>query len=474
MDETRLPTYLPTDVVGARAARPLRGRAARALLAASSLLAVAVVSLGLALLLTPAQEVAALGQRIEVGTTDPSLSLSGPGELVLFGRSMPTRIDFPGPVRPRLVLTDITIDRQVATAFLRDRSVSEAAGMLGARLAAGLRRWVVVELAVLTAVALVLLGAVAGWRRHGWRETVATIGAGLLLAHGLNAGALAVAAATAPERLASIETLHELVGADPVRSVRPVAGPPLDDVRAVVLGDSTAAGLGGPPLRGATADDSACRRSGFAFAETLGRVNGWEVRNLACSGATIRWGILGRQRAHGRWLPPQLAVAEGATDLERVIVNVGANDVGWGVLMGACALADRCDDRAQTAYFQRRLDRFARDAYALFRRLAALRGDPEVIVSEYYAPFSPEGSKCLGAIGLDPEKVRVLLTRLDALNAVLAEGADTFGFRTVRPDFDGHGVCAQLPYVQGLDAAAPFHPNALGQLAIALAFGSVR
>jgi hypothetical protein len=40
---------------------------------------------------------------------------------------------------------------------------------------------------------------------------------------------------------------------------------------------------------------------------------------------------------------------------------------------------------------------------------------------------------------------------------------------TPQPDFTGHELCTPQPYVQGLGAAAPFHPTALGQLAIALA-----
>lgn len=38
-----------------------------------------------------------------------------------------------------------------------------------------------------------------------------------------------------------------------------------------------------------------------------------------------------------------------------------------------------------------------------------------------------------------------------------------------QPDFAGHQLCTSQPYVQGLDAAAPFHPTATGQSAIALA-----
>ena len=52
---------------------------------------------------------------------------------------------------------------------------------------------------------------------------------------------------------------------------------------------------------------------------------------------------------------------------------------------------------------------------------------------------------------------------------MLANGAETFGFRSVRPDFAGHELCTDQSYVQGPDDAAPLHPNARGQLVIALA-----
>jgi hypothetical protein len=60
-----------------------------------------------------------------------------------------------------------------------------------------------------------------------------------------------------------------------------------------------------------------------------------------------------------------------------------------------------------------------------------------------------------------------MLSRLATLNSVLAHGAA--GFTTALPDFDGHGICDSTPYIQGLDAAAPFHPTPAGGLAIALA-----
>ena len=53
-------------------------------------------------------------------------------------------------------------------------------------------------------------------------------------------------------------------------------------------------------------------------------------------------------------------------------------------------------------------------------------------------------------------------------NAVLAKGATEFGFLAPQPDFTGHQLCTSQPYVQWFGDPAPFHPTALGQLAIAL------
>ena len=80
----------------------------------AGLVLVAAVAIGVALLVTPMQTVTVAGQVIKVGTTSPRLSLSGPGEVDLFGQSLPTVVRFTGPVRPRLALTQITIDSELA------------------------------------------------------------------------------------------------------------------------------------------------------------------------------------------------------------------------------------------------------------------------------------------------------------------------------------------------------------------------
>lgn len=449
-----------------RSASPARRRLARSALIVATLLLIATASIAFALQVTPPQPVSALGQTVEVGAAAPTATTAGPGELMLFGQTLPTAVEFIGPVRPKLVLTDISVNQQLASLFAP--GPRPAAERIGDALARGWIRYFLWEVAFVTFAAVLLLGAVAGWRRYEGKRTAVAIAGGLVFVQVVNLSVIMVTAFTAPQTLRQVTSLNDLVGRDEVRAVPRAPGPPLVGVQALVLGDSIAAGLGGPPVGDPSPTDRACERSATAFATTLARVNEWGVRNLACSGATIRSGVLGPQFAGGRWIPPQIAVARRAVEPQVVVVNVGANDMSWSVLVHLCAAAEACDDRAQTAYFQRTLDRFTSDYYDLLRQLVTLRGDPLVVVNQYYAPFGT-GSDCLESSGLTGAKIEILLGRLDALNMVLANGAATFGYRTATPNFDGHGLCAEQSYVQDMDAPAPLHPNARGQLVIALA-----
>lgn len=441
-------------------------RLLRALVIVGVLLAVSVASIAFALQVTPEQSVSTFGQTVTVGATAPTLSVGGPGELELFGRTLPTQVEFIGPVRPRLALTDISIDEQVAGIFSPPGRAA-AATELGERLADGFRHYFLWQIAFVALAAILLLGAIAGWRGYGWKRTAVTVAGGLLFVEAVNVSAIMVTAVTAPDVLRQVGSLNELVGREQIRAVPAVEGPVREGVQAIVMGDSVAAGLGGPPLPDATGDDEACQRSSFAFAKTLARVNEWNIENLGCSGATIAEGILGPQLVGGGRIEPQLAVAKRAVGAEVVIVNVGANDMRWSTLVFLCGAAGACDDRALTAYFQRSLDRFTRDYYELLRQLATLPGDPLVLINQYYEPFDRD-LDCLAPL-LTAEKIDVLLDRLGTLNRVLASGAETFGYRSVEPDFSGHELCTDQTYVQAPDQDAPLHPNARGHLVIALA-----
>src|SRR5699024_6305832 len=124
--------------------------------------------------------------------------------------------------------------------------------------------------------------------------------------------------------------------------------------RVAVVGDSTAAGLGNPPLQNATDQDTACGRSRDAFAVNLARADGWQVTNVACSGATIRSGLLEPQQAGGRRLPPQLN-ADAVANADLVVVSIGANDVNWSLMLHVCAVSGDCANSALQAFYQQQL-----------------------------------------------------------------------------------------------------------------------
>ncbi len=428
---------------------------------------VAAASIAGALRVTPLQTVTVAGQVVKVGATGPSLSLSGPGEVDLFGQSLATNLRFAGPVRPRLQLAQITVNSEL-TNFVEGSKPAHAKRVLGSRLADGWVHYFVWESLLAGVGALMLVGAVAGWRRAPHRTTVKLLAAGVIVTGTINVGAILVTANQARGALRGVTSLNQLVGSEPATPRAAKADRPLPGVEAVVLGDSTAAGAGLSPVADPSRSDRACRRSINSYAENLAAVNGWRVMNLACSGATIGHGLLGPQYRHGLLVPAQVATAVRAQNASVVIVSIGANDLGWSKMLTYCAVAPRCDDRATTAYFQQQLISFSKDYLDLLSKLATLPGHPRVIIDRYYNPFGTDAA-CLREIGYTPAKVSILTSRLNTLNTVLAKGAAQFRFSSPQPDFAGHQLCSAQPYVQGLGSAAPFHPTALGELAIALA-----
>lgn len=432
----------------------------------AALLVVAALAIAVAIRITPMQTVSVAGQVITVGTTTPSWSLAGPGEVDLFGQTLSTNLQFPGPVRPRLALAQITINSEL-TNFVQGAKPAGAERTLGSRLADGWIRYFAFQTTIAGLGALVLLGAIAGWRRLPRRTTLKLLAAGLLATEAINVGAILVTASDAPALLRQVRSLNQLVGSAPPPQLHTL-GRPLPDVQVVVIGDSTAAGVGLPPAAGSSRLSRLCGRSSDSYAQDLAAVNGWRVLNLACSDATIANGLLGPQDRQGKIIPAQLASLQRARNASVIIVNIGANDLGWATMVAYCAVAPRCDDKATTAYFQQQLAAFSKNYLQLLSELATLPGHPRVIINQYYNPFGPQQG-CLGPAGLTPAKLTVLTSRLATLNAVLAKGAAEFGFSSPQPDFAGHQLCTSQPYVQWLNDPAPFHPTILGQLAIALA-----
>jgi hypothetical protein len=412
--------------------------------------------------------VSAAGQTAQVGAAIPSFSLSGPGELDLFGQVIPTKPQFEGPIRPLLQLTHITIDARVAQ-LVRSDGPRKLELNLSQQLAQGWTRYFEWETLIAAGFAVVGLIAVAGVRRQSHKKMAKTVLAGLAVVVAVNVGGVLLTASSTPGVLRSVKTLDDLVGADPLATLPQTVSHPLAGVQAVVIGDSTAAAVGNPSVANATPLDRECGRSGQSYAADLAAVNNWNVLNLACSSATVQNGLLGAQVfGDGQVAPPQLVEAERATHAKVVIVSVGADDVQWSIMTRLCVASTVCNDKVSAAFFSKQIGEFTRSYYDLLGDLAGLPGSPTVLVNQYYSPFGAD-LRCLARYGITAAKEKVLAARLGQLNTVLAQGAQTFGFGVTDPPFAGHELCTSDPWVQGPGDPAPLHPTAAGELAIALA-----
>ena len=419
----------------------------------------------LALRIAPLQTVSAAGQTAQVGATLPNASLHGPGELDLFGQVMATKPQFPGPIRPKLSLDHITISSQVIQ-MLRAQGPAKVELTLSQQLVSGWEHYFLWETLIALAFAVVPLVAIAAVRKRPkiWK----LLASGLAVVLAVNVGGIALTASGTPAVLRSVRTLDDLVGVDQVDEPAAI-GAANPDVQAVVIGDSTAAGWGLPWGSNPTAEDEACGRSPESYAADLAAANQWNVLNLACGSATIANGLLGPEVLYnGEVAPPQLPEAEAATHAKLIIVSVGADDLSWSVMTQLCAASTVCDDKVSSAYFNQLVNTFTRNYYQLLSDLDRLPNHPAVLVNEYYSPFGASLG-CLAKYGMTAAKAKVLLARLAQLNTVLAQGAGLFGFGVAAPRFTGHELCTTDPWVQGPADPAPMHPNAAGELAIALA-----
>ncbi|MDF9816705.1 lysophospholipase L1-like esterase [Streptomyces sp. SPB162] len=427
---------------------------------------IAALSIWLSVRVTPLQSVSGVGQRVQVGAAAPDLQWSGPGELDLFGEVIATKPQFDGPIRPRLKLAQITLNAQT-NAVTQPGGQQNIETDLSRALTSGWARYLLWQTLIAAGFAALMTVAVAGLRRSSRAWMIKILAATVVGMCALNAAGVYLLAASTPRALRQVRSIEDLVGKSPPATAA-TGGPTMPGIEAVIIGDSTAAGDGNPLVDHPSTLDRACRRSKDAYAVRLGEVNGWNTWNAACSSATIREGLLGTQKAGASEAPPQLSAVVRSPKASVVIVSVGANDVHWSALAAVCAAADACGDRASTAYFHQQIAAFAYDYYTLLGNLAALPQHPTVLINEYYNPFGDDVG-CLAGQGITADKAKVLESRLSDLNAVLREGAQTFGFIDVQQHFDGHRLCSDESFVQGPDADAPLHPTAAGELAIALA-----
>ena len=492
------PVAEPTDGHERRARRSPRAilREARLWPTVILVLFCLVFGLPVTILLTPDQDLTVAGQHFSVGARTPSLSISGPAQLVQIGNTQldiaPLRVY--GPLRPRLTLGPVQRNAGAAAALdparngeVRDEAVSTIAG--------GFLQWYAWATLVLLAFTLAAT-AVAGcirmlvtlrrqsrtrhppltvadiWHRSSGQilgMTVVAVVASLVAWGG--AGAMAYSGAV--RGFENVRSLSEFVGTYYL-TPSPV-GPTVRGYSGAVIGDSRAARVGGPPVSGATEDDVACSRSSDSLAVEVGTLMDTRVLNLACSGASIARGLRGPQEQGGRVLPPQVGLLKQVEGLKFVVVVIGPNDLYWADFIRYCYGVKECQDNLTQGEFHYRLAAFDRDYGDLLQDLNDLPGKPQIIVMTSYDVFKPD-AKCPdaqgppGATGLSPNNIQLLSGRNKELNEVLSIGAKKYEFDVATPmlaplcESRSDLLGADL---QGLDGSHPFHPTGVGMIRMA-------
>jgi hypothetical protein len=435
----------------------------------------------IAILLTPGQEVVTLGQHIVVKARPPTLSLSGPAQIVQIGN---TSLDVPrlhvyGPVRPRLEMGPAVRSQEVV-GFLNPSTSGSAQSAAARTIGGGWARWCAWGYLVVLGVTggLAAVGSYLRLLRGQARGRIARMVVVSLAVTSTVWAASCAATVAAASGLREVSSFADLVGQYRL-SPTPV-GPKLYGYDGAVIGDSRAARVGGPPVAEPSQDDLDCNRSADSLAAEIGLGLPGRVLNLACPSATVRAGVLGPQPRSGRQLAPQVAILKQVQDLEFVVVVVGPNDLWWSDLVAYCYGADVCNDKLMRGNYEYRLTQFDRDYGDLLQELNDLPSHPRVVVMTSYEVFDPEAGRpdahCpdargpARAKGLTPEKISFLSSLNTELNEVLAAGAEKYDFRVAEPKLtklcqpspDGLG-----PDLQGIDEPNPFHPTATGVLRLA-------
>ncbi len=238
--------------------------------------------------------------------------------------------------------------------------------------------------------------------------------------------------------------------------------------RYVALGDSVAAGLGLPLVTDASRQDQTCGRSSQSYAYEVGRQLGYTTTLLACSGDTAgdlitRQGIAGPNPA----AQVSAAFADGQPDV--ISITSGANDAQWQRFIQKC-YAGTCGTRTDSTVASGALVVLQAKLHAALASIKARSQGtpPTVVLTGYYNPVSANCSALQSRV--TTAEITWLNASVAALNKTIQDMATITYSSFVRyapVDFSGHDLCASQPWIQGLTDAAPVHPTASGQRAIA-------
>jgi lysophospholipase L1-like esterase len=248
----------------------------------------------------------------------------------------------------------------------------------------------------------------------------------------------------------------------------------LPSERYVALGDSVAAGLGVGASTGGSQEDVLCGRSNAAYPVRVAKSLNMSLEQYACSGAQANDGIYGDQEVGNTEIAAQLdrAFASGTPDV--ITVTIGANDVHWSQFIKQCYLWD-CGTRFDELQFTAYQTHFRWEMYRTLSLIQAKAGGtratmPKVYFTGYFQPFSSSNPSCANTRNFTAAEISWLNGNVNRLNQTIRDSVSWYGFaRYVPVSFAGHELCSSTPWIQGMQANAPFHPTASGQRAYARA-----
>ena len=235
-------------------------------------------------------------------------------------------------------------------------------------------------------------------------------------------------------------------------------------------------------------DSDKCNRSYVAYPETVAKTPyGGDVRFVACSGATIPDVVAGKSTEES-----QLLSLDRGVDL--VTITVGGDDIHFADIATFCVIVTTgCEFRFSSQATQdiNRIGNEANAGIIFSPGDRSLRNELYTLDNMYatihqYAPNARilvvGYPNLLPAIPIvDCPQDRLSKDEIDWLNSVEAYLNQTIAFEAARNGaefvqgsttaFTGHELCTAQPYVNGLEqqalGKAPFHPNELGQNAMA-------
>lgn len=231
----------------------------------------------------------------------------------------------------------------------------------------------------------------------------------------------------------------------------------------VAIGDSYTSG---PGVTNQTGEPASCMRSDRNYpavaanrllADASSGIS--ELWDVSCSGATTR----DFYEAQGDNIP-QLAVVGSAARV--VTIGIGGNDIGFSSIVTSCVAWQDCKGRYVkdgVDELRGRIDDLAPTIGQVIRDVQAQAKSASVFVVGYPA-IVPADPGTFGCQTMTPSSIRYLDGVEQYLNAMLeseAEANDAIFVDTYTSSRD-HDACSSDPWVNGLIAIPPVHPNAKG------------